>query len=83
MRLAKENKRFYNVPILGMLLYLRPLYLELGGRNISLRNFLRFALALETTPEKLMTLLMKQTKAEKKDFNLQKYLEKEKWVEGG
>jgi transcriptional regulator with XRE-family HTH domain len=57
--------------------------LELGGRNLSLRNILRLSVALEVTPEKFMGLFAKQLKQEKKDFDLKDYLEKSKWVERG
>jgi len=57
--------------------------LELGGRNLSLRNILRLAVALEVTPDKLFRLLIKQLKSSHKGFDLKKYLEKDKWVERG
>jgi len=57
--------------------------LELGGRNVFLRNILRLAVALEVPPEKIFKLLAKQLEADHKGFDLKKFMEKDKWVERG
>jgi transcriptional regulator with XRE-family HTH domain len=57
--------------------------LELGGRNISLRNILRLSAALETTPDKVFQLFLKELKAANKNFDLKEYMEKSKWIERG
>lgn len=49
--------------------------LELGGRNVALKNVARLAVALETTPENLMKQWINQLKKEKKGFDLKKYFE--------
>lgn len=47
--------------------------LELGGRNIALKNIARLAVALESTPENLMKQWLAQLEKEQKGFDLKIY----------